>query len=104
MDAKSNVLTLDGEIDLHLSPEVAASLRAMILKYPSRIIVDLGRVTYLDSSGLAVLIDGMSETKKYGGKFSLAAVQESVLQILEIARLDQVFTIFPNVDRALAAA
>src|SRR5262249_51190770 len=41
---------------------------------------------------------------EYGGKFSLAAVQESVLQSLEIARLDQVFTIFPNVDRALGAA
>ena len=98
-----NVLPLEGEIDLHVSPEVAASLRTMIAKKPKHLVVDLSRVTYMDSSGLAVLIEGMQKVQEYGGKFALAGVQESVTHILEIARLDQVFQIFPDVDSALAA-
>ena len=102
LDATLNILALDGEIDLHLSPEVAASLRAIIIERPSRVIVDLGRVTFVDSSGLAVLIDGMRDTEKYGGEFSLAAMPESVRQIFELAGLDQIFTVFPDMDRARA--
>ena len=100
---QSNVLSLEGEIDLHNSPEVAESLRAMIAKKPKVVVVDLTKVTYFDSSGLAVLIEGMQNVQEYGGKFALAGVQESVQHILEIARLDQVFQIFPDVDSALAA-
>ena len=98
-----NVLQLDGEIDLHISPEVAESLRAMTAKKPKRIVVDLTKVTYLDSSGLAVLIEGMQNVQEYGGNFAVAGVQESVQHILDIARLDQVFQIFPDVDAALGA-
>ena len=98
-----NDLPLEGEIDLHVSPEVAESLRTMIAKKPKRVVVDLTKVTYLDSSGLAVFIDAMQNVQEYCGKFALAGVQESVQHILEIARLDQVFQIFPDVDSALAA-
>jgi anti-sigma B factor antagonist len=97
-----NVLPLEGEIDLHVSPEVAESLRTMIAKNQKVIVVDLTKVTYLDSSGLAVLIEGMQKIQEYGGKFALAGAQESVQHIFEIARLDQVFQIFPDVDSALA--
>jgi anti-sigma B factor antagonist len=99
---RPNVLPLEGEIDLHVSPEVAQALHAMIAKKPKRVVVDLTKVTYLDSSGLAVLIDGMQKVQEYGGQFALAGVQESVQHILEIARLDQVFRIFPDTDSALA--
>ena len=98
-----NVLPLQGEIDLHVSPEVAESLRAMTAKRPNRVVVDLTKVTYLDSSGLAVLIEGMQNVQEYGGQFAVAGVQESVKHIFDIARLDQVFRIFPDVDAALAA-
>lgn len=98
-----NVLPLEGEIDLHVSPEVAESLRIMTAKKPQRVVVDLTKVTYLDSSGLAVLIEAMQNVKEYGGKFAVAGVQESVKHIFDIARLDQVFLIFPTVDEALAA-
>jgi anti-sigma B factor antagonist len=99
----SNVLPLEGEIDLHVSPEVAASLRAMIANKPKQLVVDLGKVTFFDSSGLAVLIQAMQTVQGYGGKFVLANVQPSVLHIFEIARLDQVFQILPDVDSAFAA-
>lgn len=99
----SNVLPLEGEIDLHVSPRVAMSLRSMIDKKPARLVIDLSRVTYIDSSGLAVLIEGMQNVNAYGGKFFLAGLQEDVRPIFEIARLDQVFVIFPDTETALAA-
>ena len=98
-----NVLPLEGEIDLHVSTRVAASLAALIEQKPPRLVVDLSRVSYIDSSGLAVLIEGMQNVEAYGGKFILAGLQENVRPIFEIARLDQVFIIFPHVDAALAA-
>lgn len=100
---RPNVLPLEGEIDLHISLEVAESLRAMVEKRPKLLVVDLSKVTFFDSSGLAVLIEGMQNVQKYGGRFVLANVQESVHHILEIARLDQVFQIFPDAEAALAS-
>jgi anti-sigma B factor antagonist len=99
-----NVLPLEGEIDLHVSPNIVASLKMMAEKKPPQLIVDLARVSYIDSSGLAALIEGMQNVQEYGGKFALAGLQELVRPIFEIARLDQVFQIFPDVDAALAAA
>ena len=98
-----NVLPLEGEIDLHVSPRIAASLEAMIRDKAPRIVVDLSRVTYIDSSGLAALVEGMQNVEEYGGKFALAGLQENVRSIFETARLDQVFLIYPHVDAALAA-
>jgi anti-sigma B factor antagonist len=99
---RPNVLPLNGEIDLHVSPAVTASLNAMIEKKPERLVVDLSRVTYIDSAGLATFIQAMQKVEAYGGKFSLAGLQETVRSIFEISRLDQVFQIFPDVDAALA--
>ncbi len=99
-----HVLTLEGEIDLHVSPRVAQSLEAMVREKPPRVVVDLSRVTYIDSSGLAVLIEGMQNVEEYGGKFALAGLQDTVRSIFDTARLDQVFLIYPHVDAALAAS
>src|SRR5215467_5444416 len=100
---RSNVLPLKGEIDLHVSPSITASLNRMIEKKPKRLVVDLSDVTYIDSAGLAALIQAMQKVEGYGGKFLLAGLQETVRSIFEISRLDQVFQIFPNADAALAA-
>lgn len=98
-----NVLPLEGEIDLHVSPQISASLSAIVKRKPAKVVVDLSKVTYIDSSGLAVLIEAMQNVSGYGGKFALAGLQETVRPIFEIARLDQVFRIFPDPDAALAA-
>lgn len=100
---RPNVLPLEGEIDLHVSPRISASLAAMVEEKPQALVVDLSRVSYIDSSGLAVLIEAMQSVEGYGGHFSLAGLQENVRPIFEIARLDQVFRIYPDVDAALAA-
>src|SRR4051794_24425789 len=104
MTAASNqphVLPLEGEIDLHISPRVSLSLDQMVQKKPSKLVVDLSKVSYIDSSGLAVLIEGMQGVEEYGGTFAIAGMQETVRSIFEIARLDQVFRIFPDLDSAL---
>jgi anti-sigma B factor antagonist len=98
-----DVFPLEGEIDLHISPAVANSLQDIIARKPARLLVDLSRVSYVDSSGLAVLIDAMQKVQKYGGKFGVVGMQESVRSIFEMARLDQVFRIFPTVEAATAA-
>ena len=100
---RPNVLRLEGDIDLHVSPVVTESLTAMIRKEPKRIVVDLSRATYIDSAGLAVLIIAMQEVEAYGGKFFLSGLAEPIRSILETSRLDRTFRIFPNVDAALAA-
>ena len=96
-------MPLEGEIDLHVSQGIAASLKTLTDAKPPTLVVDLSRVSYIDSSGLAVLIEAMQNVGAYGGKFALAGLQEGVRPIFEIARLDQVFRIFPTVDEAMAA-
>jgi anti-sigma B factor antagonist len=97
---KLNILPLEGEIDLHVYPQIRAALAAMIAKKPPQVVVDLSKVSYIDSSGLAVLIEAMQNVGKYGGKFALSGLQEGIRPIFEIARLDQVFRIFPDAASA----
>ena len=101
---RANVLPLEGDIDLHVSPAVTEALTAMIKKKPERIVIDLSRVTYIDSAGIAVLILAMQQVEAYGGKFFLSGLQETLRSIFETSRLERVFRIFPDVDAALAAS
>jgi anti-anti-sigma factor len=98
-----SVFSPEGAIDLHISPEVRASLRALIDEKPKRLVVDLSRVPYVDSSGIAVLIGAMQSLEHEGGVFLLAGAQETVQIILESAKLDKYFRLFPDVEAALAA-
>ena len=98
-----NILPLQGEIDLNVSPALAIQFTEMVQAKPPKVVVDLTNVTYIDSSGLAVLIVGMQQVKEYGGKFALVGVQNDVRSILETARLDQLFATYPHIDAALAA-
>ena len=92
-----------GEIDLHVSPQSPFRSRKSSREKPARLLVDLSRVSFMDSSGLAVLIDAMQKVKKYGGIFGIVGMQESVRSIFEIAKLDQVFRIFPSMEAAATA-
>lgn len=99
---KTETLVLGGEIDLHRSPEIKALLLPLLERKTPRIFIDLTGVSYIDSSGLAVLIEALQRVLGYGGKLGLFGLQESVRNIFEIARLDQVFQVFP--DEAVAQA
>lgn len=101
---RPNVFSLEGDIDLHVSPVVIESLTEVIKKQPKCMVIDLSRVTYIDSAGVAALIVAMQEVEAYGGKFLLAGLQETLRLIFETSRLERVFRIFPDVDAALAAS
>lgn len=96
------VLALNGEIDLHAAPRVRELLEPILARKAPRVIVDLGAVSYIDSSGLALFIEALQRIQAYGGKLALCGLGPSVKTIFEIARLDQVFSLFP--DRAAAQA
>src|SRR5438132_14347088 len=100
---RANVLAIEGDIDLHISPAVTEALNAMIKKKPERIVIDLSRATYIDSAGVAALILAMQEVDAYGGKFFLSGLQETLRSIFETSRLDRIFRIFPDVDDAFPA-
>ncbi len=95
MSAEPTVVALSGEIDLHQSPQVLARLDPLIKGRSPAIRVDLSGVSYMDSSGIATMIDAMQRTEAYGGKFTLCGIRPTVLKVFNIARLDQVFEIVP---------
>ena len=101
---RPNVLSLEGDIDLHVSPVVTETLTEMIKKEPKRMVIDLSRVSYIDSAGIAVLIVAMQEVEAFGGKFFLCGLHDTLRSIFETSRLDRTFRIFPNVDAALGAS
>ncbi|MDQ3620936.1 MAG: STAS domain-containing protein [Verrucomicrobiota bacterium] len=94
------VLKLEGDIDLYHSPEVKERLGGLIDQKPKGILVDLSAVDYMDSSGLALLIEAMQRIQAYGGRLALFGLRESVQTIFEVARLDQIFTLFPDESAA----
>jgi anti-sigma B factor antagonist len=95
------LLKLSGEIDLNEKPNVMARLDPLIDKKPNSLVIDLSHVSYVDSSGLAIFIDALQRVKKNGGTLALAGLQENVKVVFEIAKLDQVFEIYSNLDEAL---
>lgn len=98
----SIVIQPEGEIDLHSSAMVREQLEPLITSERACIVIDLSRVSYIDSSGLALFIEAMQRVQNYGGRFALSGLRENVRHIMEISRLDQVFQLFPDSAAALA--
>jgi anti-sigma B factor antagonist len=92
---------LEGEVDMHVSLRIASELQAFIQKKPEKFVIDLSNVSYIDSSGLAVLINAMRKVEAYRGRLYLTGMQESIRSIFEISRLKQVFRIRRDVSEAL---
>lgn len=88
------VAEVKGDVDLKNSPDLRQALIHLIKdRIPPRLILDLGAVTYMDSSAIAVLVEMLQKTRKAGGKVYLVKVQPRVKGLLEIARLDTIFVI-----------
>lgn len=97
----SRTLALEGEIDLHRSAGITAELRSLTKSKPEKVVIDLSNVTYIDSAGLAALIEGMRRVEAYRGKLYLAGLRKEVRLIFETSRLDQVFRIRESVGEAV---
>ncbi len=100
--ATLGILALEGDIDLYQTPVVKEKLNELIDRKTERILVDLSRVNYIDSSGLALFIECLQRIGTYGGKLGIFGLQPSVSHIFEIARLDQVLHIYPDETTARA--
>jgi anti-sigma B factor antagonist len=93
------VIALSGDVDLKFSPKA----REQILKHlgiNKHVLVDLSRVSYIDSSGVASLVEGLQYAKNKSLKFALVGVSRAAMQVLQIAKLDQVFTIYDSISDA----
>ncbi len=86
------LLLVRGEVDLQVSPELANHISAGLIGI-EKFIVHLGDVTYIDSSGIAVLIQGLKLARKRGVEFILRDPSPRVMAVMELARLDRVFSI-----------
>ena len=97
------IVHLSGDVDMHSSPKVRQSILDC-LKQKMPLLVELSAVTYMDSSGVASLVEGFQVAKKQGSEFGLAAVALPVMNVLKLARLDKVFPIHLSVEERLARA
>jgi anti-sigma B factor antagonist len=99
--AEGAVVELTGEIDLHHSPTLKLKLSEVAKKKPPHVILNFSNVKYIDSSGLATIIDLYQQLKGYGGKLALASLSIEVRSVFEVARLHQVFSIFDSEEQAV---
>ena len=97
------VLRPVGEIDLSRAPSLRLQLSEVQETRPATLIIDLVKVPYMDSSGVATLVEAMQTARRANTKLVLCGMQEKVRSIFEIARLDMVFTITPTVEEAMNA-
>ena len=96
------ILELDGEVDLSCSPDARKQILDCLGK-ARHLLVDLSKVTYIDSSGVASLVEGYQTAKKKSLKFGLISVSEPAMNVLQLARLDKVFPIHGSLEERLQA-
>ena len=99
---KGAVISVSGDIDLYTSPDLRKAIAKMAKKKKNPLIVDLEQVDYMDSSGVATLVEGLQLTGRYKGSFRIASLNDGVREVFELARLDKVFDVYDNLDQALA--
>jgi anti-sigma B factor antagonist len=92
-----------GDVDLAGSPTLRVELRKVQGSTPARLVIDLAGVPYMDSSGVATLVEAMQVARRSSTRLVLCGLQDKVRSIFEIARLDTVFTIVSDTDAALTA-
>jgi anti-sigma B factor antagonist len=95
------LIRLSGEVDLSWSQQVREAVLAALDKHPA-VGVELSEVSYIDSSGIAALVEGFQNARTRGTRFALVRISDAVRAVLELARLDRVFLIVPDVGDVAA--
>ena len=98
------VISVSGDVDLYSSPGMRKAITSQAKKKVPLIVVDLDGVDYMDSSGVATLVEGLQLAGRYGGKFRIAGLKPSVREVFELSRLDKVFSIYSSREEASAAS
>lgn len=86
------IVKLSGDVDLHYSPSARKAILE-VLEKKNNLMVDLSKVDYIDSSGVACLVEGYQYAKDNQLDFSLAGVSDAAMNVLKLAKLDSVFNI-----------
>ncbi|MFD6888526.1 STAS domain-containing protein [Streptomyces sp. NPDC059957] len=97
------VIELAGALDYHTAPEVRAALPALELRPGQQLTLDLGDVTFCDSSGITALIAARNHALAARATIALAAVPDRVSRIFRVVGLDRVFATHPTAEAAEAA-
>ena len=94
------IVSFSGDVDLESSPAARKILLECVGKHKP-VLVDLSKVGYIDSSGVASLVESLQSARKKGSDLLLVAVSEGALRVLQLARLDKVFTICDSIEDGL---
>ncbi len=103
MEGDIPVVSIVGDIDLETSPQLRDFLKPKSSSKTPRLLLDFSGVNYIDSSGLATLIEYFQAVQGFKGRLALASLSPRVKNVFEIVRLEQIFSIHPDVPSALAA-
>lgn len=99
-EADGVVLEIDGRITMRNSHELLEAIKKQLKKGAARIMIQLGKVDYMDSSGVGVLITGMKLAKKTNATIGLVSLTTRVKQVMDMSGLGQVFPVFDSVEAA----
>ncbi|WP_197024284.1 STAS domain-containing protein [Nocardiopsis sp. CNT312] len=98
------VVTVSGEIDLYTAPRLRSGLIEALDDGVRRLVVDMSRTEFCDSTGISVLLSAMKRSRGKGGDVELVAPKAAVRKVLEVTGLDEVFTIHRDLDALPVAA
>ena len=100
---KVAILDIKGEVDLYTSPAVRDTFSTLIKKRQKVIMVNFKDVSYIDSSGLATLVEAIQKMRPYGGQLGLCGLSQAIRGIFEISKLENIFAIFKDEEQAIAS-
>jgi len=93
-------VTLEGEVDVYTAPRLKEELTKVLERGCVSVIIDLEKVSFIDSSGLGVLVGALRRAREKGGAVRIVCTRDSVLKIFRITGLDKVFPIFSDASEA----
>src|SRR5258706_10628749 len=96
-------IKLNGEIDLQQSPRLRQLLQTKVHDRVPVLLLDFTEVKYIDSSGLATLVEYYKNARPYSGRLAVAGLSKRVRSIFELVRLSEVFGVYPTVAEAQEA-
>jgi anti-sigma B factor antagonist len=97
------IFALSGAIDLHYAPTLRSLFQSKLNEHCPALVVDLSAVDFIDSTGLATLIEYHRDAASHGGVFCLAGINPNLKAIFDVVQFDKVLAIFPSVLEAKAA-
>ena len=101
VDGKT-IVAVGGEIDVYTAPKLRDKITELVAAGVYDLVVDMGEVEFLDSTGLGVLVGGLKKVRAHDGSLQLVCSQDRLLKIFRITGLAKVFVIHESADEALA--